>query len=76
MDEGGVKIRQGVTPTNIEKLDSGRLIVTYSDGESDEFDTVVAAVGEINILYYYGIFGFLTLIITIKSKTRAHRFWN
>ena len=58
MDEGGVKIRQGVTPTNIEKLDSGRLIVTYSDGESDEFDTVVAAVGEINILHYYEIIKF------------------
>ena len=74
MDEGGVKIRQGVTPTNIEKLDSGRLIVTYSDGESDEFDTVVAAVGEMNILCYYEIIDFLTLIVTSKSKTCAHRF--
>ena len=45
MEEGGCKIRQGVTPTSIEKMDSGRLFVRYSDGEGDEFDTVVAAVG-------------------------------
>lgn len=46
MEEGGLKIRQGVTPASIEKMENGRLFVKYSDGEGDEFDTVVAAVGK------------------------------
>ena len=52
MEEGGLKIKQGVTPASIEKMDSGRLFVRYSNGEGDEFDTVVAAVGKYAYVYY------------------------
>ena len=45
MTHHGTKIVEGVLPTSIEKLPSGRLRVTMSNGESDEFDTVLAAVG-------------------------------
>jgi hypothetical protein len=36
---------EGVLPTSIVK-DNGRLLVTFSNGEQEIFDTVVAAVGE------------------------------
>lgn len=45
MLHNGTKIIEGVTPQSIEKLPSGKLLVTFSDGASDEFDTVLAAVG-------------------------------
>lgn len=35
----------GVVPTSIEKSIDGKLLVTYSSGQSDKFDTVLAAVG-------------------------------
>lgn len=35
----------GVVPTRIERTAAGKLLVTYSFGLSDEFDTVLAAVG-------------------------------
>lgn len=41
----GARIIKGVTPTAIEKLPSGRLLVRYSTGDSEEFDTVLCAVG-------------------------------
>ena len=41
----GTKIVLGVTPESIVKLPSGKLEVTYSDGNKDEYDTVLAAVG-------------------------------
>lgn len=44
--EGSTTILTGVVPVGIEKLDSGKLRVSYSTGESDEFDTVLAAVGK------------------------------
>ena len=45
MVHNGTKIIEGVTPASIEKLPTGKLLVTYSNGESGEFDTVLAAVG-------------------------------
>lgn len=45
MLHNGTRIIEGVTPQSIEKLPSGKLLVTYSNGTSDEFDTVLAAVG-------------------------------
>ena len=41
----GTKIRVGLLPQKIEKLPSGKLEVTFTDGNKDEFDTVLAAVG-------------------------------
>jgi len=41
----GVNLIKGVTPTKIEKLTSGKLLVTCSSGVSDEYDTVLGAVG-------------------------------
>lgn len=45
MVHNGTNIVEGVTPASIEKLSTGKLLVTYSNGESGEFDTVLAAVG-------------------------------
>lgn len=45
MENHGTQIIVGVVPTSIEKLPSGKLLVSYSNGESGEFDTVLAAVG-------------------------------
>eukprot|EP00616_Rhizochromulina_sp_CCMP1243_P015990 CAMPEP_0118967484 /NCGR_PEP_ID=MMETSP1173-20130426/4858_1 /TAXON_ID=1034831 /ORGANISM="Rhizochromulina marina cf, Strain CCMP1243" /LENGTH=640 /DNA_ID=CAMNT_0006916455 /DNA_START=61 /DNA_END=1983 /DNA_ORIENTATION=- len=45
MQKQGTKIVMGVTPSSIEKMPDGKLRVTYSDGNSDVFDTVLAAVG-------------------------------
>ena len=48
--EGSTTILTGVVPVGIERLDSGKLRVSYSTGESDEFDTVLAAVGKSQVL--------------------------
>jgi hypothetical protein len=45
MAHAGVRIMEGLLPTGIVK-DNGRLLVTFSNGEQEIFDTVVAAVGE------------------------------
>ena len=45
MTHAGVRIMEGVLPTSIVK-DNGRLVVTFSNGEHEIFDTVVAAVGK------------------------------
>lgn len=45
MEAQGTKILQNTTPTRIEKLKNGRLLVHYSTDATDEFDTVIAAVG-------------------------------
>ena len=45
MTNAGVKLNIGVTPTNITKLENGQLEVTYSSGDKDVFDTVLAAIG-------------------------------
>lgn len=45
MKDHGVKFKEGVTPQKLEKLDSGKILVTFSDGSSDEYDTVMCAIG-------------------------------
>jgi thioredoxin reductase (NADPH) len=45
MESNGTRIVQGAQPASIEKLPSGKLLVRFTDGASDEFDTVLAAVG-------------------------------
>ena len=46
MESHGTKFLKGVTPSGITKDEAtGKLTVTYSDGKSGEYDTVVFAVG-------------------------------
>jgi len=46
MEHGGTKILRGLTPVSLAKQgDGGQVLVTFSDGTSDSFDTVIAAVG-------------------------------
>ena len=45
MVKHGVKFKREVTPSKMEKLDSGRIKVTFSDGTDDEFDAVLGAIG-------------------------------
>jgi thioredoxin reductase (NADPH) len=45
MREHGTNLITGVTPTTVEKLESGQLLVRFSDGNSDVFDTVLSARG-------------------------------
>jgi hypothetical protein len=40
MVHSGIDIKFGLLPTNVEKLPDGKFKVTYSNGESDIFDTV------------------------------------
>ena len=40
METSGLDIRMGVLPERIEKLPNGRLLVHYSSGGKEEFDTV------------------------------------
>lgn len=45
MTHNGTQIIEGVLPSSIEQQPSGKLRVTMSNGNSEEFDTVLAAVG-------------------------------
>jgi len=45
MKEHGVKFRMQVTPSKLEKVENDRIKVTFSDGTSDVYDTVLSAVG-------------------------------
>lgn len=45
MTAEGINIVEGVTPSSIVKQSDGKLLVTYSNGASDTFDTVLCAVG-------------------------------
>jgi len=45
MENSGTKFKHKVTPTAINKNDDGKLEVTFSDGTSDIFDTVLVATG-------------------------------
>jgi thioredoxin/glutathione reductase (selenoprotein) len=47
MVEHGVKFKRGVTPTKLEKTESGQIMVTFSDGSSDVYDTVLTAIGRV-----------------------------
>lgn len=41
----GIMVKKGVVPIKIAKTEDSRLAVSFSDGSSDVFDTVVAAIG-------------------------------
>eukprot|EP00606_Chrysophyceae_sp_TOSAG23-5_P000187 GSChrysophyteH2.ASY1.ANO1.484.1 assembled CDS len=45
MEHNGTIIKVGVLPTSIEKLASGKLLVSMSNDTSEEFDTVLSARG-------------------------------
>ncbi|KAL7549431.1 hypothetical protein ACHAWF_012700 [Thalassiosira exigua] len=45
MKSEGVKFREGVVPTKMEKTAEGKIEVTLSDGSSDVYDTVLGAIG-------------------------------
>jgi thioredoxin reductase (NADPH) len=56
----GTKMLHGVTPSSIEKTDSGKLSVTFSDGTVDVFDTVLAATGRYADTEALGLDGLVT----------------
>ena len=41
----GVKFKRKVTPSKLEKLESGQIRATFSDGSEDTYDTVLTAIG-------------------------------
>lgn len=46
MKADGIKFREKVVPTKLERVDgNSKIRVTFSDGESDEYDTVMGAIG-------------------------------
>eukprot|EP00978_Attheya_sp_CCMP212_P027609 scaffold92903_cov58-Attheya_sp.AAC.3 len=45
MQDHGVKFKKEVVPTKLEKVDGGRIQVTFSDGTQDTYDTVLVAIG-------------------------------
>ena len=45
MQSEGIKFREEVVPTKMEKTDGGKIKVTFSNGESEEYDTVLGAIG-------------------------------
>lgn len=45
MKDHGVKFKNGVIPTKLEKVENDQIKVTFSDGSSDIYDTVLGAVG-------------------------------
>jgi len=45
MENRGIKFKNEVTPIKMEKVDDDRILVTFSDGSSDIYDTVLVAVG-------------------------------
>jgi len=45
MKSHGVKFMMKVTPTKLEKVENDQIKVTFSDGTSDTFDTVLGAIG-------------------------------
>lgn len=45
MKDHGVKFKMQVTPSKLEKVEEDRIKVTFSDGSSDTYDTVLGAIG-------------------------------
>lgn len=45
LEHAHVQFKRGVVPDKMEKLDNGQIQVTFSDGSTDSYDTVLAAVG-------------------------------
>ena len=54
-----ITVVTGITPMKIEKTSSGRLRVTYSNGEENEYDTVLAAVGKAR--HFFMVFSILMI---------------
>jgi thioredoxin reductase (NADPH) len=45
MKQHGVNFKMKVTPSKLEKVEGDRIMVTFSDGSQDVYDTVLGAVG-------------------------------
>ena len=45
MEDHGFKFKYSVVPKKLERLDSGEIQVTFSDGMVDVYDTVLCAIG-------------------------------
>lgn len=45
LGDHGVKFRREVTPAKLEKTDSDEILVTFSDGSQEKFNTVLSAIG-------------------------------
>jgi pyruvate/2-oxoglutarate dehydrogenase complex dihydrolipoamide dehydrogenase (E3) component len=45
MKDHGVKFKMQVTPSKMEKVDGDKIMVTFSDGSADTYDTVLGAIG-------------------------------
>jgi len=45
MEDSGVKFRNGVVPSKLVKNSDGTIAVTFSDGNSENYDTVLVAIG-------------------------------
>lgn len=45
MEDHGVKFKNGVVPSKLEKTPEGKIKVTFSDGAEDIYDTVLGAIG-------------------------------
>lgn len=66
MVEHGTKVLTGVLPTSVEKQADGRLLVRFSDGGSDVFDTVLSARGRYADLQGLGL-GNAGVVVNEKS---------
>jgi pyruvate/2-oxoglutarate dehydrogenase complex dihydrolipoamide dehydrogenase (E3) component len=47
MVEHGIVFKRAVTPVKLEKLESGQIQVSFSDGSVDAYDTVLTAIGRL-----------------------------
>lgn len=47
MEDHGIKFRKEVVPTKLEKVEGDQIKVTFSDGQTDVYDTVLGAIGRI-----------------------------
>lgn len=45
MEDSGIKFRKEVVPKKLEKIEDDKIKVTFSDGQTDVFDTVLVAIG-------------------------------
>ena len=45
MEDHGIKFRKEVVPKKLEKVDGNQIKVTFSDGQTDVYDTVLVAIG-------------------------------
>ena len=45
MQDHGVKFKRKVTPTKLQKIESGEIMVNFSDGTQDTYNTVLTAIG-------------------------------